>query len=167
MIKKVIIGRIVNRFLGWELPDDFCPDCGISFNKKVNIHIDGKLKETDRREAGPCWWPVGTNLFTADQTEAMLNSVAGEEIEFLLRRLADVSESERSCNKLLVREGQQHRIALERIRELETKLSLYEELEVAAREYRKVFSGDFDGVKMLAVKGNLDHVLSAIDKVRE
>ena len=124
-----IIKRIVDRFLGWKLPDDFSPDCGISFNRIAN--------RQDRQQLGPCWWPVGTNLFTADQTEAMLEAIAGEEIEFILQRLADVSESEHACNKLLVREGQQHRIALDRIKELEAQLSRYAELEVAVRDWRK------------------------------
>ena len=27
------IDRLVNKFLGWKLPNDFQPDCGISFDK--------------------------------------------------------------------------------------------------------------------------------------
>ncbi len=52
----------VNRFLTWELPDDFAPDAGISFApKKIPAHC----------------WPVGTNLFTAVQAKAMLEHVFG------------------------------------------------------------------------------------------
>lgn len=49
---------MVDRFLGWKLPQDFGPDCGISFTP---VHPNG----TTRFE------PVGTNLFTADQALAM------------------------------------------------------------------------------------------------
>ncbi len=52
--------KMVDRFLGWQLPKDFAPDCGISF--------DGRPK--DAMGYAPSW-PVGTNLFTADQALAM------------------------------------------------------------------------------------------------
>ena len=46
---------MVNRFLGWSLPEDFNPDCGISF---------------DNRPEGYSW-PTGTNLLNAGQAKAM------------------------------------------------------------------------------------------------
>lgn len=49
---------MVDRFLGWKLPKDFAPDGGISFKESA-------------------WWPVGTNLLTADQAKEMLQHVAG------------------------------------------------------------------------------------------
>lgn len=49
----------VDRFLGWKLPQDFSPDCGISF--------------TPLRH--PNGWPTGTNLFTADQARRMFEHV--------------------------------------------------------------------------------------------
>lgn len=54
----------VDRFLGWSLPRDFAPDCGISF--------DGRGPDGRGYDRG---WPVGTNLFTADQARAMLEHV--------------------------------------------------------------------------------------------
>lgn len=57
---------IVDRFLSWRLPDDFSPDCGVSFVKPSH----------------PTSWPVGTNLFTATQARAML--------EYALRDVPDV-----------------------------------------------------------------------------
>lgn len=51
--------NMVSRFLQWKLPDDFCPDGGITFNPKYN-------------------WPVGTNLLTATQARDMLSYVVGE-----------------------------------------------------------------------------------------
>ena len=50
------IKQMVNRFLQWKLPTDFFPDCGITFNRSY------------QSEHGP----VGTNLFTAPQAEAMV-----------------------------------------------------------------------------------------------
>lgn len=50
------IKQVVDRFLSWPLPQTFSPDCGIIF-QKVNA---------------PNSWPIGTNLFTAVEAEAML-----------------------------------------------------------------------------------------------
>jgi len=52
--------KAVDKFLAWKLPEDFHPDCGISF--------DGRGKDARGYDKG---WPVGTNLFTADQALAM------------------------------------------------------------------------------------------------
>jgi len=57
------IKHMVGRFLGWRLPEDFSPDCGIKFDadaaKKLNPR-NGRYE------------PVGTNLFTATQADAMV-----------------------------------------------------------------------------------------------
>lgn len=53
------IADMVNRFLGWKLPKDFSPDCGITF------------KHNETWGEYPNGWPIGTNLFTADQAKAM------------------------------------------------------------------------------------------------
>lgn len=53
------IKQMVNRFLGWKLPGDFQPDAGIKFTPPQNIE----------------WWPVGTNLLTATQAEAMIRYI--------------------------------------------------------------------------------------------
>lgn len=49
------IKDMVDRFLGWPLPKDFSPDCGIKFTPFNHPH----------------GWPIGTNLFTADQAKQM------------------------------------------------------------------------------------------------
>ena len=60
MVKK--ISKMVARFLCWKLPEDFAPDCGISFDS----------------HNGQCV-PVDTNLLTADQARQMFEHVtAGE-----------------------------------------------------------------------------------------
>lgn len=59
--------QMVSRFLGWPLPKDFGPDCGISFDGR-------KDDEWNKNKT----WPVGTNLFTADQARAMLEHILGD-----------------------------------------------------------------------------------------
>lgn len=57
------IKHMVNRFLQWKLPENFNPDGGISFKKTFNENAPwGPMKNE----------PVGTNLFDAVQTEAMV-----------------------------------------------------------------------------------------------
>lgn len=53
------IDDAVNRFLGWRLPDDFQPDCGVSFTPLTH----------------PNSWPTGTNLLTATQAREMLEYI--------------------------------------------------------------------------------------------
>lgn len=60
---RVDIDGMVNRFLGWKLPKDFYPDCGIEF------HRIGKPSQPNYGRFS--YEPVGTNLFTADQAKAM------------------------------------------------------------------------------------------------
>lgn len=61
------IKQMVNRFLAWKLPTDFCPDDGITFDPVAN---KGTAYER-RRE------PTGTNLLTATQAEAMVRHMLG------------------------------------------------------------------------------------------
>ena len=56
------IKHMVNRFLGWKLPEDFAPDNGIDFNPIANRQTENEFRRN----------PVGTNLFTAMQAEAMV-----------------------------------------------------------------------------------------------
>lgn len=58
------VREAVNRFLSWKLPKDFSPDCGISF--------DGRGKDAMGYEKS---WPIGTNLFTAEQARQMFEYV--------------------------------------------------------------------------------------------
>lgn len=57
-----LVKHMVNRFLGWKLPEDFVPDAGISFERVYNQHRPWPSKHE----------PTGTNLFTAIQAEAMI-----------------------------------------------------------------------------------------------
>lgn len=60
------ITEMVNRFLGWKLPNDFAPDAGISFQPG---HVT---------PSSP-FWPAGTNLLTADQARSMFEHVTADE----------------------------------------------------------------------------------------
>lgn len=59
--KPIDVDKMVDRFLGWELPKNFSPDAGISFKASNN----------------PTCWPVGTNLFTAEQAKEMIRHMLG------------------------------------------------------------------------------------------
>jgi hypothetical protein len=66
------VKAMVDRFLGWKLPKDFCPDAGISFKP---------TKPYEGDEYGNSWWPVGTNLLTAEQAKAMFVHALGPLVE--------------------------------------------------------------------------------------
>lgn len=73
---------MVNRFLGWKLPADFGPDCGIEFTAHgthESLH-----------------WPVGTNLFTAEQALEMFKHCLPAE---LIAPPADERECCGKCDK--------------------------------------------------------------------
>ena len=55
-----VTDEMVNRFLSWNLPQDFNPDGGIAF------------------ECGTGPWPSGTNLLNAHQAREMLEHVLAE-----------------------------------------------------------------------------------------
>lgn len=60
------IKHMVDRFLQWKLPQDFSPDCGISFKAEFNEQTE----YPSRHE------PTGTNLFHAIQAEQMVRFMA-------------------------------------------------------------------------------------------
>ena len=63
------IKYMVDRFLGWKLPESFAPDGGVSFTKTFNDHMSfGPMKHE----------PYGTNLLNADQATAMVRHMIAE-----------------------------------------------------------------------------------------
>jgi hypothetical protein len=66
-MKKTMIDHMVNRFLMWKLPENFAPDCGISFNPSIPEAYNK-----------PGFWPVGTNLLTAEQAREMVKHMLAE-----------------------------------------------------------------------------------------
>jgi hypothetical protein len=74
--------KAVSRFLGWKLPKDFNPDCGISFIRESSY---------EHPEFGRTLYePIGTNLFTAEQTKRMLEHVCEPLICALKERDAEI-----------------------------------------------------------------------------
>jgi hypothetical protein len=61
------IKYMVDRFLGWRLPEHFRPDAGISFNPEYNVEYNAAQGKSPARHE-----PSGTNLFDATQAEAMV-----------------------------------------------------------------------------------------------
>lgn len=59
---KTVLDKLVDRFLGWKVPETFGPDCGVSFTKPNSVYPEG--------------YPVGTNLLTAVEAKAMFQHVA-------------------------------------------------------------------------------------------
>ncbi len=57
------IAHMVNRFLGWRLPENFNPDAGISFKAEFNENTPWPMRHE----------PTGTNLFDATQADAMVH----------------------------------------------------------------------------------------------
>lgn len=53
-----MIDQMVGRFLSWPLPKGFSPDCYITFYPELADKSNG--------------WPIGTNLFTAEQAREMV-----------------------------------------------------------------------------------------------
>jgi hypothetical protein len=66
---KPLIDRMIDRFLGWKLPKTFRPDAGIKFTPSNGMTRDEAFDK-------PGWWPIGTNLLTADEAKQMLQHVA-------------------------------------------------------------------------------------------
>ncbi len=90
------IDEMVQRFLGWKLPKDFEPDGRITFNKHY-YDFNGNVVTCTLDSP---FWPIGTNLFTADQARQMLEYVLdgsdfpriSSEAEFLSKRLGRVAK---------------------------------------------------------------------------
>ena len=61
------IKHMVDRFLGWRLPEHFRPDAGISFNPEYNVEFNARYGKPPALHQ-----PIGTNLFGREQAEAMV-----------------------------------------------------------------------------------------------
>src|SRR5688500_16250428 len=82
-----IIKHMVDRFLTWKLPEDFHPDGGISFEPEFNAEYMAQQGEPPMRHE-----PVGTNLLTAIQAEAMVRYIL-EDKELLAASKAYLREN--------------------------------------------------------------------------
>jgi len=84
------IKAMVDRFLGWKLPRDFSPDCGVSFMPVRHGDIIS--------------WPIGTNLLSADQARQMFEFVLAAQPAAdapIIRGLteADIAEIEQAVER--------------------------------------------------------------------
>lgn len=70
--RDALVKHMVNRFLGWRLPEHFRPDAGISFNPEYNVEFNAKYGKPPARHQ-----PIGTNLFDATQAEEMVRYMLG------------------------------------------------------------------------------------------
>ncbi len=59
---KTVLDKLVDRFLGWKVPETFGPDCGVTFVKPNSVYPES--------------YPVGTNLLTAVEAKAMFQHVS-------------------------------------------------------------------------------------------
>lgn len=91
------IKHMVDRFLGWRLPDDFSPDDGISFDPVFNKGTPYEMRHE----------PTGTNLFDAMQAEQMVRHM----IEALPER-GDVKSTPRIKSSYAILDVEQGRKAL-------------------------------------------------------
>lgn len=64
-----LVKRMVDRFLQWRLPEDFTPDCGIHFDADAAKGFDARNRRYE---------PVGTNLLSAHQAEAMVRHMLAD-----------------------------------------------------------------------------------------
>ena len=72
MFDEKLIEHMVNRFLGWKLPENFSPDAGISFRRYFNQTEDHSIENK----------PTGTNLFDAIQAKEMVKYLlSGSKLE--------------------------------------------------------------------------------------
>lgn len=80
---KKLIDAMVDRFLGWKLPEDFNPDCGISFKRDYNEGTQWPMKHE----------PIGTNLLNAIQAKAMIEHLLSDIPDPLFSCLDDPAKS--------------------------------------------------------------------------
>ena len=91
------VSKMVDRFLAWPLPKDFGPDCYITFDRAA-------------AETNNCW-PIGTNLFTADQARQMIEHLIAAppspaaEVETLFRKATGYTVEEYKAMEIEVKNG--------------------------------------------------------------
>lgn len=116
--EKVIIDILVDRFLCWKLPDDFTPDCGVSFIPIGNANS----------------WPVGTNLLTAEQARKMFECLLDRNNE----QTSDYGSEIAQKALKIFRDGFRENIAKREIQSLQQQLSQCKrEMDEAVAKERK------------------------------
>jgi len=93
LVRPIDVDQMVTNFLCWKLPENFCPDAGISFTPEYNIGTPYQRKHE----------PVGTNLFDADQARQMILAILPTS-EVSTDRLREIIATERAAERNKVRE---------------------------------------------------------------
>lgn len=79
-----LVSHMVQRFLGWRLPENFGPDCGIKFERLSNVGTEWERQNE----------PTGTNLLDAEQAKAMfaycIEGHDAEEDYYVIQRLSNL-----------------------------------------------------------------------------
>ena len=79
-----LVSHMVQRFLGWRLPENFGPDCGIKFERLSNVGTEWERQNE----------PTGTNLLDAEQARAMfaycIEGHDAEEDYYVIQRLSNL-----------------------------------------------------------------------------
>lgn len=115
--KRTVPQEMVDRFLSWPLPVGFSPDCGISF--------DGRGKDAMGYEKQ---WPVGTNLFSAEQARNMLEYVVTPTLRY--ERLL-LNNAEKEIAELSAPHSEQTHVSVPRV---PTEQMLHDGLKAAHNE---------------------------------
>lgn len=89
------IKHMVNRFLGWKLPEAFRPDAGISFDAEFNKEWNAKQGKPPQRHE-----PTGTNLFDATQADAM--------VRYMVEGMPGITEGNATMADILVAAAGHH-----------------------------------------------------------
>jgi len=140
-----MIDDMVSRFLSWKLPKGFQPDGGVVFIGAVG-NVDAYVYDQPGR------WPVGTNLFSADQAREMIINLLGDTLKGAWKKLVDdnVRLNAAACLNI----GMDNHLTLirreKRISELEQLINerddairlLRTQLEMAMRQIVMEFSHD-------------------------
>jgi hypothetical protein len=106
------IKHMVNRFLGWQLPENFNPDGGVSFKKVFNENTPHPMKHE----------PTGTNLFDAVQAEEMVRYM----VEGIFEEATASPVSDRAHLQVLLAQAITARLKEEVIDEILPKPSIAE-----------------------------------------
>ena len=132
--KEGLVKRMVDRFLGWKLPQSFTPDGGVSFKRIAN---EGTAHERKNE-------PTGTNLLDAVQAEAMVRYILDNPDEGYSYGIEiDSDEHERKLDELATRpapvegakaEGQAQplKVAFKRSNRVTANQQAFEDAEYAA-----------------------------------
>jgi len=87
--RDALVKHMVDRFLGWRLPEYFRPDGGISFNPWYNVEYNASRGLPPAKHQ-----PIGTNLFDREQAEAMVRYMLENASPVLIPQMRSSNDGE-------------------------------------------------------------------------